>query len=203
MKLIFSTVPGARGRVRALGLLATLLTPSFSALVCAQPPASRPPATRPPGGRRSASPPPAGLLAALKAIRAGYALTAEGHLIRDDFEAAFAITDPGFSEISPGGVRLARKQWIQSVMKLVPDLGPNGVITNTIGSVHWLGGAAVVDITQDLTTTFHHRGQTGHFEEISHNRDTWMLIQGDWKIHVSQSLGERDYVDGKLVYDLK
>jgi len=38
---------------------------------------------------------------------------------------------------------------------------------------------------------------------IWRSKDIWVLAQGTWKIHVTQCLDQREYIDGKLIYELK
>jgi len=78
------------------------------------------------------------------------------------------------------------------------NLGPVVKVKIVAGKPVWHGDLAVFEVEQDMTATVNQGGVQHVIEQIQFSRDTWGLVGTRWEIHVSASLGERDFTDGKL-----
>ena len=140
---------------------------------------------------------PPGTAEAEKAIRAEYVLTGRPSL-KDDIAAQIAMSAPDFKVAFPGGKVITRSQWVLMAQEALVTLGPVVDVKIVIGKPVWQGGQAVFEVEQDMKATLNQGSVQHPIEQIQDSRDTWGLVGTVWEMHTSASLGERDYLDGKL-----
>ena len=140
---------------------------------------------------------PPGSAPAEKVIRDAYALTGRTSL-KDDVAAQTAMLAPDFKVTFPKGKVITRAQWVQMAQEALVSLGPEVSVKIVIGPAKWQGDQVAFAVEQDMKATLN-QGATEHaIEQIQDSQDTWGLVGTQWELHTSASLGERDWMDGKL-----